>query len=380
MANEIVKETLHPDNNDNIDIYPKTSYDQVEGRPNLENGTGTGSLVQKRLKSDGVTWTTTKAYQGTSTALGGGTQAGRTEEEFNAYFWDSANNVPLHNGRGKNDLGEILDDNGFTYNKSYSFAFAANEDNKAKARSSAAFGRHNTTYNPGEFVCGNYSEEKRNPETVFLVGGGANAEKRHNAFEVRTEHSGADNISRAFIGGKQVATEEYVKNDTIHKEGTSYVVYINEADGKSTVMPYRFNKQSILDSEFTLMFQPMLDGRLYTKYPNDEYHAANKGYVDSKTTLYRHEIMPAAGALFSLIVINNSSTKITKFTHLLGANYISMYVGTPACTPAISVGIIFEGTNADMTGIKVGFYLDTSTQTYIEYLDRNLLSDTVTKL
>lgn len=35
MANEIVKKILHPDNNDNIDIYPKTSYDQVEGAPDL---------------------------------------------------------------------------------------------------------------------------------------------------------------------------------------------------------------------------------------------------------------------------------------------------------------------------------------------------------
>ena len=377
MANEIVKETLHPDNNDNIDIYPKTSYDQVEGRPDLENGTGTGSLVQKRLKSDGVTWTTAKAYQGAGAAFGGNTQAGMTEEEFNAYFWDSVNNVPLHGGQGKNYLGEILDNVGLTYTKSYSFAFAANENNQAIARGSAAFGRYNKTVNPGEFVCGNYSEEDRNPENVFTVGGGANSEKRHNAFEVRTKHSGETDISRALIGGKQVATEEYVKNNTIHKEGTPYVVYINEAGGNSTIMPYRFNKQSIVDSEFTLMFQPMKDGRLYTRYPTDEYHTANKGYVDSKTTLYKH-IISAANAIFNLIVINNSSAKITTFTSLLGANYISMYVRTPACTPAIEVGMVYEGADANIVGIKVGYYMDNIN--YIRYLDSNLESDTITKL
>lgn len=169
MANKIVKETLHPDNNDNIDIYPKTSYDQVEGRPdltqyqkkselesdieelgfskanNLENGTGTGSLVQKRLKSDGVTWTTAKAYQGASTAFGGGTQAGRTEEEFNAYFWDNTKNVPLNNGGGKNSSGEILDNHGLTYKESYSFSVAEGEQTKALGRGSHSEGYYTET-------------------------------------------------------------------------------------------------------------------------------------------------------------------------------------------------------------------------------------------
>lgn len=169
MANQIVKETLHPDNDNNIDIYPKTSYDQVEGVPdltqyqkkselesdieelgfskanNLENGTGTGSLVQKRLKSDGVTWTTAKAYQGAGAAFGGGTQAGRTEEEFNAYFWDSINNVPLHGGAGKNSSGEILDNHSLTYKKSYSFGVAVGEQTKALGRGSHSEGYYTET-------------------------------------------------------------------------------------------------------------------------------------------------------------------------------------------------------------------------------------------
>ena len=245
------------------------------GDLNIENGTGTGSLVQKRLKSDGVTWTTAKAYQGAGTALGGGTQAGRTEEEFNAYFWDSVNNVALNGGKGKNSSGEILDNAGLTYSKSYSFAFAANEDNKAIARGSAAFGRYNTTYNPGEFVCGDYADNNRDPRTVFAVGTGIDDSRRSTGFEVRTD-------GYCYSYGKSIATQEYVDNRTVTKQGTSYVVYINEANGKSTVMPYRFQKQSIVDAEYQLMFQPMLDGRLYTRYPTDEYHVANKGYVDEK--------------------------------------------------------------------------------------------------
>ena len=234
--------------------------EQFETKHNLENGTGKGSLVQKRLKSDGITWTTAKAYQGAGAALGGGTQAGMTFEEW----------------KNDNPTGTQED-----YDKSYSFAFAANEDNKALARGSAAFGRYNKTANPGEFVCGNYSKEDRNPETVFLVGGGVNSERRHNAFEVRTEHKGASDISRAFIGEKQVATEEYVNNAAVHKEGTPYVLYGNDTTDTPAVIPYRFQKDSIINPEYTIMFQPMYNGRLYTRNPEDDYHAANKLYVDT---------------------------------------------------------------------------------------------------
>ena len=125
--------------------YTKTESDaKYSQATNLENGTGTGSLVQKRLKSDGVTWTTAKAYQGASTAIGGGTQAGRTEEEFNAYFWDSATNKPLHGG-SKNPSGEILDNHGLTYEKSYSFSVAEGEQTKASGRGSHSEGYYTET-------------------------------------------------------------------------------------------------------------------------------------------------------------------------------------------------------------------------------------------
>ena len=128
------------------DISINEKIDNIgTGSTNIENGTGTGSLVQKRLKSDGVTWTTTKAYQGASTAFGGGTQAGRTEEEFNAYFWDSVNNVALNNGGGKNSSGEILDNHGLTYKESYSFSVAEGEQTKALGRGSHSEGYYTKT-------------------------------------------------------------------------------------------------------------------------------------------------------------------------------------------------------------------------------------------
>ena len=254
----------------------------------LAQGDQKYSIVQKRIKSDGST-VTTRAYQRGSAAFGGGTVAG-----------DSSGAVTA-----------------------YSFAFAANENNEAKARSSAAFGRYNKTFNPGEFVCGSYAEEEnRSPETVFLVGGGANSERRHNAFEVRTAHDGNVDSSNAYIGGRQVATQDYVNYNAVHKEGSPYVVYINEADGKSAVMPYRFNKQSIVDGEYTLMFQPMYNGRLYTRYPTDEYHSANKGYVDKFAYNYLGESTvdftpPVVGvydpAGVKTIIFNNFNSDLTLY-------------------------------------------------------------------
>lgn len=195
-----------------------------KGSTNIENGTGTGSLVQKRLKSDGVTWTTAKAYQGASTALGGGTQAGRTETEFNNYFWDSTTNEPINGGQGKDSNGKILDKNGLTYDKSYSFSVAEGENTKALGRGAHSEGRITTASGTGshaeggqtiasaenahaeggntkalypnshaeghrtitskndQHVCGRWNKE--NPEAMMIVGNGSSETNRKNAFEV----------------------------------------------------------------------------------------------------------------------------------------------------------------------------------------------------
>ena len=191
---------------------------------NIENGEGTGSLVQKRLKTDGITWATPEAYQGASTALGGGTQAGRTEEEFNAYFWDSVNNVPLHDGQGKDSNGNILDNYGLTYAQSYSFSLATGDYTKALGRSShsegndtQAIGIHShaeglstkaegfaahtegtytEAYYKGSHAEGDHTKTDREYQHVggtynfcknyalFIVGNGTSEIARRNAFEV----------------------------------------------------------------------------------------------------------------------------------------------------------------------------------------------------
>lgn len=79
------------------------------------------------------------SYQGGSFTIGGGNKAGMTEEEFNAYWWDSANETALNGGKGKKD-GKILDDEGYNYENSYSFAVAMGSLSEAKGWGSWAFG------------------------------------------------------------------------------------------------------------------------------------------------------------------------------------------------------------------------------------------------
>lgn len=82
----------------------------------------------------------TAAYQQAGLAFGGGTQVGRTEEEFNDWFWDAATNTAKNGGKGKNTKGEVTDEHGNSYSNAYSFALAGGGSSKAYARDSVALG------------------------------------------------------------------------------------------------------------------------------------------------------------------------------------------------------------------------------------------------
>lgn len=227
---------------DKFDIANRGYIDDKWDKFPLTIGGGEYSVIQKRIKSDGTT-TKTEAYQRGTAAFGGGTVAG--------------------------------DPNGVATD--YSFAFAANENNKAIPRASAAFGRYNTAHNIGEFVCGDYADNNRNPETVFAVGTGYSDARRSTGFEVRKD-------GRCYSSGEPIATENYVEINAVHKEGTAYVLYGTQGLNQQAVIPYRFQRDSIINPEYTVMFQPMYDGRLYTRDPEDDWHAANKRFVVKEVT------------------------------------------------------------------------------------------------
>lgn len=271
-----IGETTIMCNKGTIYFYNGTEY-KVLGSGGLSDDFGLTqgdtrySIVQKRIKSDGST-VTSKAYQRGTVAFGGNTVAGDKD-------------------------GTATD---------YSFAFAANEDNKAIARSSAAFGRYNTTHNIGEFVCGDYADNNRDPNTVFAVGTGYSDTRRRTGFEVRKNGT--------YINGEVVASKKWVENNAVKREGTSYVAYINEGDGKSAVMPYRFSKKSILDAEYTLMLQPMYNGRLYGRNPTEPEHYATKEYTDTKLD------KPTTPTETSVITLTSAGT--------VGAKTVSSFVDT----------------------------------------------------
>lgn len=156
MANEIVKETLHPDNDNNIDIYPKTSYDQVEGRPNLENGTGIGSLVQKTVSSSGTPYNNEASGSG-SVAFGKDTKS-----KGNSSFVTGQKNTATENA-SRGFVGGY--DN--TIDNASTFAFGQGLKNSRERK--ASFGQ----WNKDEY------------DTLFEVGCGTSDTDRKNAFEVR---------------------------------------------------------------------------------------------------------------------------------------------------------------------------------------------------
>lgn len=80
-----------------------------------------------------------KSYQAASFTVGGGNQTGRTEAEFNDFYWDSVNNVGLHGG-SKDVNGNIIDAYGDTYADSYSFGGTFGEVNVNRGRDSIVGG------------------------------------------------------------------------------------------------------------------------------------------------------------------------------------------------------------------------------------------------
>ena len=128
-----------------------------------------------------------KSYQGGSFTIGGGNKAGMTEEEFNAYWWDSENKVALHGGQGKKD-GKITDDEGYNYENSYSFAvamgsiseargwgsYAFGEDVKALARNACATGLQTVAEGSRSFAAGYKSKAKNT--NAFAIGEDTSAE------------------------------------------------------------------------------------------------------------------------------------------------------------------------------------------------------------
>lgn len=212
------------DSNGRLEVFdPANDYDAVNKKylaevlgsvspnTNLSNGTGEGSINQKGYYRDGeykvggsalgkssvALNKHTTAYMVGDTAIGGSTVAGMTEDEFNAYYWDSVNNVPLHEGKGLIN-NKITDNEGRDYTQAVSCAFASGEATTAKHRCSFASGILVNTSDKEQAVFGAFvgkggkyiSDSRYNDEDMrFIVGCGNDWSTSGNRFAL-AKHTG----------------------------------------------------------------------------------------------------------------------------------------------------------------------------------------------
>lgn len=131
-------------------------YDKQTGRtPTSADGNqsfAAGGSVHAEGDFSAVFGKDTIARQRASFAAGSST-AGMTEEEFNAFYWDSTFDIGI-NGGSKNADGQICDFTGAPYNKSFAFSAALGCDCEAKGARSFAAGDNTKALNTGATATG----------------------------------------------------------------------------------------------------------------------------------------------------------------------------------------------------------------------------------
>lgn len=136
----------------------------------------------------------TRAYQKAGFVTGGGNIVGRTEDEFNEYFWDESNQTPLHGGAGKNLEGKVMNAEGETYGETYSFGFAAGADGKALGYGSTKLGGHNESIGNYSLTNGNDCIARASCQTVLGIRNSGGEEGEASII------SGIDNTSNCYAG------------------------------------------------------------------------------------------------------------------------------------------------------------------------------------
>lgn len=217
---------------------------QFEGQTlfNLVDGSGSGSIQQKGFSiPDGtggteeytdeevsqaygpnsVAFNRAKTYQMSSFAVSSG-EAGKTEEEFNAWFWDDENNVALHNGQGKDENGNILDDYGRTYARSFSFAVNLAEGGKAKGRGSVTSGLNTEALGENSQAHGKNSKALNK---VAVAMGNGNYSIGNTAFTIGQVNKNWANGSFVFGNGNIAGQEIYEENGEPAIQGDSASQY-----------------------------------------------------------------------------------------------------------------------------------------------------------
>lgn len=185
----IEKTTLHPENNPDIDLYPKTSVDQVEGltnNSNVKNGSGIGS-IETNYEPDNygsfneycvalgyiceargiysvAMGKASKAYSGTCFAFGAESTAGNINSPDEQMGCIAMGQVAKANGRGATAFGYNTTSTG-------NGSFVCGEQSYATAECTVAMGHSNNNSGARSMVVGS---ENINQGTNSYVMGHAN--------------------------------------------------------------------------------------------------------------------------------------------------------------------------------------------------------------
>lgn len=174
----------------------------------------------------------TKSYQKSSYSFGGGTQAGMTEDEFNAYFWDSSTNTPLHNGQGKDSSGNILSNEGETYAKSYSFGVAFGNTCKAFGKNSFAHGFFTQASGMNSIALN--KDSRANGDSSIAIGAGCIAD--------------GENSFAAGLSSKAAGYNSFAAGASNNANGLRSVVFGQENNangGNSFISGYQCNSYTL---------------------------------------------------------------------------------------------------------------------------------------
>ena len=179
------------------------------GEINLKNGESQYSIIsiededrknQTFGRANGAFGRRGKTYQRASFTLGDDNTSGRTEEEFNAYYWDSINKLPLHNGQGLNKDGKIMDNNGSTYDTSYGCILTTGMSNTSLGRANLTGGEDN--YNEGSHSLV-FGRGLKNLGNYSIVLGG------ENGYAGKTKPVITNDGNFNFMFGSNITTNKY---------------------------------------------------------------------------------------------------------------------------------------------------------------------------
>ena len=288
MANEIVKETLHPDNNENIDIYPKTSYDQVEGRPNLENGTGTGSLKQLTKSSSGV------PYQNEASGSGAVAFGKNIKALGNADFVIGQDNTD-------NSSGSFVGGSNCTNTGNYAFVF----------------GRYLENTHLGAVRLGYYNKD--NDYTALSIGTG-NLNSRKNGLEYDSE---SDTLSVP-TGNILYGTNLHGNNAYLSGEVKIGKNFIGSLGGKSVLRVGSYDKTSDVSGfEVNLSGDTIFLGKLKSfKTPVEDTDVVRLKDLQGKVGLYMHNIkLKKNNETYAIQYPSSKNTNVTNLTELKALLY-----------------------------------------------------------